>query len=363
MARAGFTASRLSAITRHSHRPTSPYFIPPTFLYKLKEGITPHVCQIAALSEVTGYRFIDWMRLCGFDLHQIPRLQAELHTERTVLITPIEPDAASFLRHFSGTAARTVTSMDFPGPSPAPWVGRYLFAKIGLHDAVVYPELRPGSVVRADRRYSRRLPHESAGNNSPLWLVEHTSGLTCCRVKWMDDQHVILFPSRPPLAAWPLRVPSEARILGIVDMEFRSANAETAQPVCRPMKFEQHSPVHHCKNEPTFAGLLRTSRSRTGLTFRAAHEMTAAAARVFGDQDYAIALGLLSDYEAMERLPRHAAKIISLCVVYCIDFWQLMKAGGVRIDDSGKMPLPMSVEPRALMPTPESMDSPLSGGG
>jgi len=68
----------------------SPYFIPPTFLYKLRSGVTPHVCQIVALSESTGYRFVDWMRMFGFDLHQIPRLQVQLHTERTVLVTPIE---------------------------------------------------------------------------------------------------------------------------------------------------------------------------------------------------------------------------------------------------------------------------------
>jgi len=30
------------------------------------------------------------MRMFGFDLHQIPRLQVQLHTERTVLVTPIE---------------------------------------------------------------------------------------------------------------------------------------------------------------------------------------------------------------------------------------------------------------------------------
>jgi hypothetical protein len=49
---------------------------------------------------------------------------------------------------------------------------------------------------------------------------------------------------------------------------------------------------------------------------------------------------LLSDYEAMDRLPRHIAKIISLCVTYCLDIRQLMETAGVYIDDSRKMPLP-----------------------
>jgi hypothetical protein len=42
----------------------------------------------------------------------------------------------------------------------------------------------------------------------------------------------------------------------------------------------------------------------------------------------------------MDRLPRHIAKIISLCITYCLDIRQLMEAAGVYIDDSDKMPLP-----------------------
>jgi hypothetical protein len=50
---------------------------------------------------------------------------------------------------------------------------------------------------------------------------------------------------------------------------------------------------------------------------------------------------MLSDYEAMGRLPRHIAKILSLCVVYCMDVRELMESGGVLIDDSAKLPLPV----------------------
>ena len=86
--RSGHTITRLSAATRDRFGISSSYFIPPTFLYKLRGGITPHVCQIAALSQSTGYRFVDWLRLFGFDAHQIPRLQMRLHTEHTILVTP-----------------------------------------------------------------------------------------------------------------------------------------------------------------------------------------------------------------------------------------------------------------------------------
>ena len=69
--------------------------------------------------------------------------------------------------------------------------------------------------------------------------------------------------------------------------------------------------------------------------------LTEEIAHILGDRSYAISLGLLSDYEAAGRLPRHIAKIISLCVIYCIDFQELMETAGLNIDDSSKMPLLM----------------------
>src|SRR6476660_7258552 len=66
------TMVELSAQTRRRFGEESPYFISRTFLYKQATGVTPHICQVVALSEITGYRFEDWMALCGFDLTLIP---------------------------------------------------------------------------------------------------------------------------------------------------------------------------------------------------------------------------------------------------------------------------------------------------
>src|SRR6185312_16472326 len=107
----------------------------------IRNGITPHVCQLVALSQVTGCRFSDWMNLCGFDLRLIPSLQLQIHSERTALITPahpVSPHDFSFIHE----------SSRIEGPD------RYFFAKVGIADNVVYPKLLSGSVVRADRRYS-----------------------------------------------------------------------------------------------------------------------------------------------------------------------------------------------------------------
>jgi hypothetical protein len=78
-------------------------------------------------------------------------------------------------------------------------------------------------------------------------------------------------------------------------------------------------------------------------------------AQILGNREYAIALGMLSDYEAMGKLPRHIAKIMSLCAVYCMDVRELMESAGVYIDDSAKLPLP--TPDGRLQIHPEFMDN------
>jgi hypothetical protein len=320
----GHSVTRLSSATGERFGIDSSFFIPPTFVHKLRNGITPHVCQMAALSEVTGYRLVDWLQFFGFDLSQISRLQMRLHTERTVLVTPVESGRDFFLPQIRA-------GKDFSGSEPS----RYLFAKIGSRDAEICPRLFTGSVVRIDRWWKERSwddrscnsrfrnDHDSSGDH--LWLVDLPGGLTCCQVRWIDHQQIVLLPNRSPWGCWPLRLPTEARVLGRMDTdgEARYTGAE-----CREEKSK------------TLSELLRLSRRRTGLTFRAAHDLTLALAGIMGNRDYAIALGMLSDYEVMGKLPRQPAKILSLCIVFCMDFWQLMKAAGVDIDESAKLPLP-----------------------
>src|SRR6267154_3725344 len=109
----GLSLAQLSALTSDHYGRASPYFLPPTFLYKLATGVTPHVCQIAALSVITPHRFTDWMTAFGFDLAQIPRLQVRLHRERTVLVTPVEKDTNGMVSQTTATCpvARTGTPL------------------------------------------------------------------------------------------------------------------------------------------------------------------------------------------------------------------------------------------------------------
>jgi hypothetical protein len=363
----GYTVTQLSIRTDKVYGNRSPYFIPPTFLYKLRSGVTPHVCQIVALSESTGYRFVDWMRIFGFDLYQIPRLQMQLHQERTVLVTPIEFESGSFRpRSFSShastipktvcTSSISVSMHSRTGGDFWSAGGRYCFAKIGSRDAWISPKLIPGAIVRVDRRYRQRQNGaDGSALQNFLWLIEKPGGLTCCHLKWINDHQVVLLPSRPPLGTLPLSVPREARILGLVDGERGFVKPETGDAGVGRMKFQQPLSPRLGGAATSFPDLLRAARRRTGLTFRAAQQLTGAIAQILASRDYAIGLGLLSDYEAMDRLPRHVAKIISLCITHCLDIRQLMEGAGVYVDDTAKLPLPAM--DRLAASRPEFLDS------
>jgi hypothetical protein len=340
LARDGHTITQLSAGTRGRYGSRSPYFIPPSFLYRLRSGVRPHVCQIVALSESTGYRFVDWLRMFGFDLHQIPRLQILLHPRRTILVTPMEDCFEPFLPRPSLGCERGESSTPWPGPGEWSSRRRYLFVKIGSADAAGHSRLVPGNILRVDREYTQRVRGlDPVSMSRLLWLVEHPSGLACTQVRWIDDRQIVLLPSRPPWGDWPLHVPTEARILGLVDTNVYPLQHGKVQPRAGLEPFPLPQPTE----EPTkFSDLLRTSRGRAGLTFRAAQQLTHAIARILGNREYRIALGMLSDYEAMGRLPRQIAKILSLCIIYCMDVREVMESAGVPIDDSAKLSLPVS---------------------
>jgi hypothetical protein len=293
-----------------------------------------------ALSESTGYRFVDWLRMFGFDLRQIPRLQIRLHAQRTVLVTPMEDCFEPLLPQLSFAYERGANSSPWPRPEEWSDPRRYLFAKIGSGDALVCPRLLPGSIVRVDRYYAQRVRGlDQVSRSELLWLVEQPSGLACSQVRWIDDRQIVLLPNRPPWGSWPLRLPTEAQILGLVDSDICPLQQVKLQPRAGPMDLEQLLPPYQREERMRFSELLRISRRRAGLTFRAAHRLSRAIAHILGNCEYGIAVGMLSDYEAMGRLPRHIAKILSLCVVYCMDVRELMEAAGVRIDDSAKLTL------------------------
>jgi len=56
-----------------------------------KRRFSPSVCQIATLSLLSGYRFVDWLAMFGLSLDQVARFQVSFPAPRTV-----ELDARSY---------------------------------------------------------------------------------------------------------------------------------------------------------------------------------------------------------------------------------------------------------------------------
>jgi len=349
---AGFTLAQLSARSRDQYGRASPYFVPPTFLYKLLTGVTPHVCQIAALSAITHHRFTDWMTAFGFDLAQIPRLQVRLHRERTVLVTPVETDTNGMVSRTTATCpvARTGT----PLQSAAMPLNRvdepYLYARIGTANNPTFPELLPGSIVRVDTRNKGFASFSADANSGPIYLVERVGGLTCCRVKRLDDRHILLLSRRSAQSSFPLRLDEEARILGRVDTELRSSQVTHVSNSGADSGVTTSMLRRNSQSASRLCALLQTSRERSGLTFRSAHNISVSVAQALHDKHYAISIGLLSDYETIDTPPRHTAKIMTLCILYGIDFFRYLNCAGIQYDDSWKSPMPTTTFPLKAIP-------------
>lgn len=356
--------NQVSRATLAFYGSASPFFIPHNFCHNIKANkISPHLCQVFSLSKITRYSFVDWLAVFGFRLDEIPRLQMKLHSDRTVLITPVTYDKEAIVPWFE--AADMTTSIDQTIP-----LGRsahklqlhrvrdiesvnrksFLYVKIGRHDVMAFPELVPGSIVRVDPRRTSVVPfYDSSTKQRPIYLVEHIRGLSCCYVDLVDDKRIFLRPHSLPYESMEFRLSSEAVILGVVDAEIRplqggmTPDPSQFRKTVRAMDLQRGVDPNCSLSE-----LVQTSRERTGLHFRKASEMSSEIAQELGDPKYAISIGSLSEYEATNTMPRHIHKILSLCILYCIDFWRYVQAARLPIDEAGKDPIPLEVS-RQLM--------------
>src|SRR5258708_34358359 len=84
------------------------------------------------------------------------------------------------------------------------------------------------------------------------------------------------------------------------------------------------------------------------MSFRGAHELRQHVATELNDPQYLISLGLLCDLEATNSVPRHIAKILSFCILYCLDLWSYLRAAGIRFEEAGHEPLPRHLLPEKI---------------
>jgi len=363
------TLSQVSREIRVYFRRIPHDLVPHNFYYDLGlPGYSPRIEQVLALSRVSNYRLADWLSVFGFDLDEIPRLQAEFPSARTSLLDQTTYGRAAWIGWFRDAARdadppavapigqlltpahpRRVESLFAPEPS------RFLYAKVGRQDVFAFPDLLPGSIVRADTRgVDELLQFMQSKDSERLFLVESGQGLVACRLHARTKGRVTLRAASLPFAQTELRLGSEARILGVLDWELRPFKISRPEVPIAYMKFLKTQVIPLTEAQPGLSELLERARLRSGLSFRKASEKSRWVADALHDERYFCAPGSLTDFETGPRLPVHIHKIISLCILYSLGFRELLAAAGLNSDDSGRESIPDEVIGRGTPAFPET---------
>ncbi len=322
-------------------------------------ALSPDIFQLFTLSAVSGYRLADWFSLFGFSPEEIPRLQLALPPKRTLLLDAThylqQPDLAwSIPSHWNVPAVcplvpflRTLEVQRDKSPVPRP-SERYLYARIGNEDALAFPDLLPGSLVRVDtRRAELHLPSRSGSRSRVIFLVEHARGLVCSRLLRIDHKRFALHTADLPYAQVPLEIGREANLLGVVDMELRQMRRSEGPVVPADLaNFWKPEPLPPVRRTGELGNWIRASRTRSGLHFREASGQSAHIAELMRDARYLVASGSLSDYETTERPPRHVHKIFSLCALYGLSLVTFLEKSGLPLAQLGRDPFPENLRPR-----------------
>lgn len=367
LATRNLTLSEVSRELRLRYARMPHYLVPHDFYYDLgRPGYSPRIEQVLALSRISKYRLADWLTVFGLHLDDVPRLQADFPVARTSLLDRTTYDRAAWIGWFHDAAhagdphavaplgqllipaqSRRIDSLLAPEPSP------FLYIKIGRQDAFAFPDLLPGSIVRADTRGVGELLRSMQSKNSErLFLVEYGQGLVCCRLHLRTKSRVTLRASTLPFAQIELRLGSEARILGVLDWELRPAKAPRPEVPTGSMKFLMPHTLPTVGTQPGLRELLEKARLRSGLSIRNASAKSRWVAEALRDERYFCSPTSLTDYETGPRLPLQIHKIVSVCVLYALGFRELLAAAGLDTDDSGREPIPDKLVGRDTTDTP-----------
>ena len=355
----GFTLYRVAALTRARYPQQAAYHIRGNFYSQLRSGLSPTFQQLLALSELTGYRLWNWLAVFGFSPADVPRLQAVLSRPRTGLIDKdlVDPQGLiPTLRYRRPEATLPAVAplsqfLERSGSHPAGFLIErtrrdFLYAKIGAQDAIAFPELVSGSIVRADPHLvGSFLPRTLGEISRHLFLIEHSRGLNCGRLRVAGSNRIALVSSDDAQSAsLEFKLGAEARILGLVDIElrFRPARSKRAAPAAADIDMprslrEPSKPtgIEMPAGQERPSALLKKARLRAGLSFRSASKLSREIAQDLGDDRYFASSGTLSDYEAGDKLPRHIHKLFTLAIVYSLSFRALLRSFGIGLDGGG----------------------------
>ena len=339
----------------------SPYFLPHNFYYDLKLGtFSPSVYQLFALSRISDYRLADWLHVLGFNLEDIPRLQVLLPSKRTILMDSSLGDPDAWVPWFRNKLG------NIPPPPIAPigqllefghpvrqhslremnWE-RFLYAKIGLQDALAFPDLLPGSIVRVDPRITEDIAAENGKTSNRLFLIEHSKGLCCCRLQLAGKHRALPVSACLAYAQIELQLRSEVKIIGAVDLEIRPVIRAEHPEVPKELA-KRWKPAPLPRPHRKLSQFLRSARMRMALSFRDASAMSRRIADTLGDEGYFMSASSLSDYEARDTPPRHFHKVITLCLLYAVHLRTFLDTIGIAPEEAGKESIPDRFIPREL---------------
>jgi hypothetical protein len=356
------TVYKLANLTKLLYGAASEYFIKHNFTYYVvSRGVSPHICQVIALSRLTGYSIKDWLELFGFPPDMISSWQWYFHSDRTTLLssglydrdalipflgTPLRAEEldrtaplSSIAKYSMALSARKVETLNSR---------KFLYARIGKQDTLGFPDLVSESIVRIDPfRTTLEAEGPSTSSARPLYLVEYPDGVTCCHVQRVDRNFILLAPHLLEFERLKFRLGREAVILGTVDAEIRpliGLKNPTEQQSWRV--FREINPRKTLKTPSSIDELIRNARERMGLSFAKAHEMSLQLALALKNYQYQLASSWIREMEITHSLPRRIEKIFSLCIIYHLDLRDYLRAGGLRLDQTGQEPFPPQYRPK-----------------
>jgi len=350
---AGLSISEVARASRNLFRDDARFHIPPNLFHAIEQrGFRPSIQQLFVLSRLSAYRLADWLVVFGIFLDDIPRLQAILPSRYTTLVDVDAGDDRGWKLSFEQISPTVAAGFLRPlsewirlGLRPANPVSNadasFVYAKLGCRDAFAFPDLLPGSIVRINAEQGQASPRPALDRTRAIFLVEHMRGLVCSKLHFVEKNRIVLCPTELAYAHVELELGKEARILGIVDREFRSTEFAGPTSVPRSLaEFWSPEPLDTISAGSSLHNLLRSARRRSGLTFREASSKTAMIARTLRNKECFCAVGSLSDYESNTESPRHLHKLLSLCTVYSLSPWDFMRAAGLRLGDAGQNTMP-----------------------
>jgi hypothetical protein len=356
LAARGLTLYRVSQEAARIFGRHSRFYVPQRLYGELADRSSlPTLEQMFAISHITNYRLSDWMAVFGFDPDLIPYLQLRIPARRTMPLVSSIYDTMAWIPWFE----------ERKRPSPLPAVAplgqllmrgepkragevlslnkrRFLYARVGEEDLYALPHFAPRSIVRADPERSGEFPRDSGTSKErPHFLVEHEHGWNCSRVVPLAKDRVLLHSAQHPHIQRELQLGTNGRILGLIDAEIRLlGRSRRAEARGTANVSEVPRSLSAPRQEENLGALLRTTRVKAGLSFREASAISRSIAAMLSDELYFAASSTLSDYEAATTPPRQIQKVLTLCVLYAIDFRRFVAVSGVPLEREGRDAMP-----------------------